>query len=90
MGKIYSNTMLVAVNSRMRFKVISESTTWKDVAVVSLHFESSAEESATALPRSDMTQRTAGPLESIVFEPRDNSSMDDQRRKTQEIEAAVV
>ncbi|KJA24361.1 hypothetical protein HYPSUDRAFT_183886 [Hypholoma sublateritium FD-334 SS-4] len=35
-AKLYSNTMLVAINSRVKFKVISQSTTWKDVPMVIL------------------------------------------------------
>ncbi|KJA21546.1 hypothetical protein HYPSUDRAFT_724975 [Hypholoma sublateritium FD-334 SS-4] len=75
-AKLYSNTMLVAVNSRVRFRVMSESTTWKDVAVLSLHFQSSDE---TEVPQSTRQQET------IVFAERRNGSMETQRRKTQDM-----
>ena len=35
-AKLYSNTMLVAINSRMKFKVMLESTACEDVAMVSI------------------------------------------------------
>ena len=35
-AKLYSNTMLVAINSRMKFKVMLESTACEGVAMVSI------------------------------------------------------
>ncbi len=70
--------MLVAVNSRVRFKVMSESTTWKDVAVLSLHFQSS-DDCDTEGPQSTRQQDT------MVFEERRVGSMEAQRRKTQDM-----
>jgi len=78
-AKLYSNTMLVAVNSRVRFRVMSESTTWKDVAVLSLHFQSSDN------TETDVPQSTRGQADTMVFAARQNGSTDDQRRKTQEM-----
>ena len=78
MAKLYSNTMLVAVNSRVRFKVMSESTTWKDVAVLSLHFQSS-DDCDTEGPQSRRQQDT------MVFAERRGGSMEAQRRKTQDM-----
>lgn len=57
---------------------MSESTTWKDVAVLSLHFQSS-DDSETEVPQSTRQQDT------MVFTQRQNGSMEDQRRKTQEM-----
>ncbi len=76
-AKIYSNTMLVAVNSRVRFRIMSESTTWKDVAVLSLHFQSSDD--------SETEAHSTRQQDTMVFTERPNGSMEGQRRKTQDM-----
>lgn len=67
--------MLVAINSRMKLKVISESARWKDATEISLPFQDhhniEADYSSSDGPRS-----TEEPVRSIVFAARPASDTD--------------